>query len=259
MNLKPEKIRFDGKVLGFVTDTGDNQCRLVLKPVYKQFPALKKLVRKHDGHIIDVEQPASDVKEEIRRLAVQKRENKMPEPSGGKRFELTGNTYPVKETLKEVGFKWDGDDKLWYTYDRGKWEAILADLDLEKKSERSAEVPYSSEPNQIDAFSELQAYRNSREDSEDGPNQEMVLVSTDGACTSGTWSGGWAAVIQYGDTQRTISGEAANTTNNRMELMAIIKALQEVPDGAHVLVRSDSTYAMKAIRGTFGRSTRTST
>ena len=63
----------------------------------------------------------------------------------------------------------------------------------------------------------------------------MIKIYTDGSCLNNPGNGGWAAIISINDEVRRISGSVKDTTNNKMELMAPIKALQEIKE--HLLVR----------------------
>lgn len=78
---------------------------------------------------------------------------------------------------------------------------------------------------------------------------DRIQISTDGAQKSLSRAGGWGVVLTDDDTRRTLSGAVEDTTNNRMELRAILEGLGEMPDGAAVLVRSDSEYALNVARG----------
>lgn len=69
-----------------------------------------------------------------------------------------------------------------------------------------------------------------------------VIIYTDGACSHNPGPGGWAAVLLYGSHQREISGGARETTNNRMELMAVIEALKCLKEPCRVKLHSDSAY-----------------
>ena len=73
---------------------------------------------------------------------------------------------------------------------------------------------------------------------------KKVEIYTDGACSGNPGIGGWAAVLFYKNKQKEISGSAKNTTNNRMELTAIIKALQLLKEPCEVTVYSDSAYSI---------------
>ena len=77
---------------------------------------------------------------------------------------------------------------------------------------------------------------------------KSVNIYTDGSCKSNPGPGGWAAVLVYGKTEKEISGGAADTTNNRMELTAVIKGLQALKYPCHVTLTSDSKYVLDAIR-----------
>jgi ribonuclease HI len=74
-----------------------------------------------------------------------------------------------------------------------------------------------------------------------------ALVFTDGACIGNPGPGGYAALILIGDAEQIISGRDPNTTNNRMELMAAIRALEALPSGIPAVVHSDSQYVVKGI------------
>lgn len=69
-----------------------------------------------------------------------------------------------------------------------------------------------------------------------------VTIYTDGACSYNPGPGGWAAVLLYGEHRREISGGEKNTTNNRMELMAVIEALKLLKEPCKVKIHSDSAY-----------------
>jgi ribonuclease HI len=74
-----------------------------------------------------------------------------------------------------------------------------------------------------------------------------VRIFTDGACRGNPGPGGWGALLRYPDHERRISGGEFNTTNNRMELMAAIKALAEVKEFFHIKLYTDSQYVQKGI------------
>ena len=75
----------------------------------------------------------------------------------------------------------------------------------------------------------------------------MITVYTDGACKGNPGQGGWGALILENDTTREIYGGESNTTNNRMELMAVIKALELLKEQNDITVFTDSTYVQKGI------------
>ncbi len=75
-----------------------------------------------------------------------------------------------------------------------------------------------------------------------------VIIYTDGACSGNPGPGGWGAVLIYGDFRREISGAEANTTNNRMELTAAIKALESLKLPCAVELYSDSAYLINAYK-----------
>lgn len=76
---------------------------------------------------------------------------------------------------------------------------------------------------------------------------KSVNIYTDGSCKSNPGPGGWAAVLVYGKTEKEISGGAADTTNNRMELTAVISALKLLKEPCLVTVTTDSKYVSDGI------------
>ncbi len=76
---------------------------------------------------------------------------------------------------------------------------------------------------------------------------KQVDIYTDGACSKNPGPGGWAAILKYGKYEREISGGEKETTNNRMELLAVISALSALTEPCKVTVHSDSKYIIDAI------------
>lgn len=74
-----------------------------------------------------------------------------------------------------------------------------------------------------------------------------VVIYTDGACSGNPGPGGWGAILRYGDTEKELSGGAANTTNNQMELMAAINALEALSRPCTVNLHTDSKYVQNGI------------
>ena len=74
-----------------------------------------------------------------------------------------------------------------------------------------------------------------------------IIIHTDGACSGNPGPGGWAAVLTSGKHRREISGGFRRTTNNRMELMAVIEALKRIKRPSKVTVYSDSQYVVNAM------------
>ncbi|MHB1315215.1 MAG: ribonuclease HI [Christensenellales bacterium] len=75
---------------------------------------------------------------------------------------------------------------------------------------------------------------------------KKVAVYTDGACSYNPGPGGWAAILMYRDSQKEISGYCEQTTNNRMELFAVISALKALKEPCKVTIQSDSAYVVNA-------------
>lgn len=76
---------------------------------------------------------------------------------------------------------------------------------------------------------------------------DKVTIYTDGACSGNPGPGGWAAILMSGGHSKEISGGERSTTNNRMELMAVISALELLKRPCIVTVYTDSQYIEKAI------------
>ncbi len=76
---------------------------------------------------------------------------------------------------------------------------------------------------------------------------KKVTIYTDGACSGNPGPGGWGALLMFGGASREISGFSPSTTNNRMELMAAIKALEALKEPCDVDLYSDSSYLVNAI------------
>lgn len=77
----------------------------------------------------------------------------------------------------------------------------------------------------------------------------MYEIFTDGACSGNPGPGGWGALINGPDGENELTGGAADTTNNRMELQAAIEALKSLPTGSAVTLTTDSTYVKEGITG----------
>lgn len=83
---------------------------------------------------------------------------------------------------------------------------------------------------------------------------KTVTIYTDGACSGNPGPGGWGAVLRYGAHERELSGGAAQTTNNRMELTAVIEGLSALKEPCDVTLTSDSKYVLDAIEKGWARS-----
>ncbi len=78
-------------------------------------------------------------------------------------------------------------------------------------------------------------------------NAETIDIYTDGACKGNPGAGGWGALLVTGAHRREICGGEAHTTNNRMEMMAVIRALEALKRPARVRIHTDSQYVQKGI------------
>ena len=75
----------------------------------------------------------------------------------------------------------------------------------------------------------------------------MITIYTDGSCLNNPGNGGWAAIININNDVKKISGSVKDTTNNKMELMAPIKALQEIKEKQPIEIYTDSQYVKLGI------------
>ena len=82
---------------------------------------------------------------------------------------------------------------------------------------------------------------------------ETVEIFTDGACRGNPGPGGWGALLRYNGHEKELYGAEANTTNNRMELMAAIRALESLKRGCKVNLTTDSEYLRKGITEWLGQ------
>lgn len=79
------------------------------------------------------------------------------------------------------------------------------------------------------------------------PGEQDVVIYTDGACEGNPGPGGYAAIVDDGVSQREISGGEPQTTNNRMELRAVIEGLASLPAGTRARVVTDSQYVVNGV------------
>ncbi len=80
-----------------------------------------------------------------------------------------------------------------------------------------------------------------------GASTEPVDIFTDGACSGNPGPGGWGAILRYNGVEKELSGAAPETTNNRMEMMAAIVAVEALKRPARVRLYTDSTYLKDGI------------
>ncbi len=78
--------------------------------------------------------------------------------------------------------------------------------------------------------------------------EHNVVIYTDGACSGNPGPGGWGAILMYDDYKKEISGYNENTTNNIMEITAVLEALKLLKEECKVKVYSDSAYVVNAFK-----------
>lgn len=79
------------------------------------------------------------------------------------------------------------------------------------------------------------------------PDENTIEIFTDGACSGNPGPGGWGAILRWKGHEKELCGGEAETTNNRMELMAAIRALESLKRDARVNIYTDSTYVRDGI------------
>lgn len=77
--------------------------------------------------------------------------------------------------------------------------------------------------------------------------KKQVELFTDGACSGNPGPGGWGAILRFGSREKELSGGEANTTNNRMELTAVIEGLLALKEPCDVILTTDSRYVADGI------------
>jgi ribonuclease HI len=83
-----------------------------------------------------------------------------------------------------------------------------------------------------------------------GPGSAVTItIYTDGACKGNPGVGGWGAILRSGEHEKELFGGESHTTNNRMELTAVIRALEALPPGTRARVHTDSQYVQLGISG----------
>ncbi len=78
-------------------------------------------------------------------------------------------------------------------------------------------------------------------------SEDQIELFTDGACRGNPGPGGWGALLRFGGTEKELFGGEAETTNNRMELMAAIRGLESLTRPCRVRLTTDSQYVMKGV------------
>ncbi|MDD6283770.1 MAG: ribonuclease HI [Firmicutes bacterium] len=85
---------------------------------------------------------------------------------------------------------------------------------------------------------------------------KKVEMFTDGACSGNPGPGGWGTILRYNGTEKELSGGDSATTNNRMELTAVISGLAALKEACEVTVTTDSKYVVDAVNNGWARSWR---
>lgn len=78
-------------------------------------------------------------------------------------------------------------------------------------------------------------------------SKQLVEIYTDGACSGNPGPGGWGSLLLFNGNRREMSGGERDTTNNRMEMLAVIHALEALKRRCRVIIHTDSVYVMKGM------------
>ena len=78
-------------------------------------------------------------------------------------------------------------------------------------------------------------------------NKPHVIIYTDGGCSPNPGPGGWGAILSFGQHRKELKGGEAHSTNNRMELMAAIMALEALSEPCRIILQTDSQYVRQGI------------
>lgn len=116
-------------------------------------------------------------------------------------------------------------------------EAFLKEKGLENKAEQPVQIMKTSPEEKKSQVSKA-----------DQKNQRSVVIYTDGACSGNPGAGGYGVVLLYGDNKKELSEGYRLTTNNRMEVLAVIKGLEALKEPCQVTLYSDSKYVVDAIQ-----------
>lgn len=148
---------------------------------------------------------------------------------------ITLRTIVVKDGVAYVqaggGVVSDSDPAFEYEETRNKARAALRAIALAEKVAK--ETPQSPQP--------------PTEKSTLTGSADQVIIYCDGACSGNPGPGGWGAIIKNGNSVQEFSGGESKTTNNRMEMQALLGALEQVPDAPEICIVTDSEYLSKGI------------
>ncbi|NBX52055.1 MAG: ribonuclease HI [Proteobacteria bacterium] len=78
-------------------------------------------------------------------------------------------------------------------------------------------------------------------------DSQKIIIYTDGACSGNPGDGGWGAILMFKEHQKQISGSQKDTTNNQMEIKAVIESLKVIKKSSEIIIYTDSKYVMDGI------------
>lgn len=162
----------------------------------------------------------------------------------------------IMETCKKIGTHYvkdcgfDGFNILNACGKAGEQSVFHVHFHILPRKENDGEKVFpklSGCKNELDEVCQKLKFVEPIEEGEDCPNDEdNVILYTDGACSGNPGAGGWASILSYKGKEKVLSGGEKETTNNRMELMAVIMGLENIKSGNSVKVFSDSAYVVNA-------------
>ena len=129
------------------------------------------------------------------------------------------------------------------------FKLVKTGIGLKLRVQHIFKLPQNSLAESIDFENELTNLKNSlnAKTEQFSASKNRVTIYTDGACSGNPGKGGWGAILISGDREKEFSGYEENTTNNKMELTAVIKALEALKQICEVELYSDSAYVVNAI------------
>lgn len=119
-------------------------------------------------------------------------------------------------------------------------EAFLKEKELKNKENKVEQIVLAAKTSPEE--------KKSQASKADQKNQRSVVIYTDGACSGNPGAGGYGVVLLYGDNKKELSEGYRLTTNNRMEVLAVIKGLEALKEPCQVTLYSDSKYVVDAIQ-----------
>lgn len=154
--------------------------------------------------------------------------------------------YPERQLAKKAGAKWDPDKRTWYWDHTGNLGAVMRWVPERLKAPCQSRAATSGNPSTSTKRTRVHRIPPSQgpAGAPQAPVQGGLHIWTDGSCDPNPGAGGWAFTASDGSEAK---GGDSETTNNRMELFAILMAMRSLPDGTVVTIYSDSQYCVNGL------------